>query len=719
MAFFRFYFFLFLILLSGILYGQNVFVIDSVPAVGKNIETNFLIQNGDNPTYKLFYYDDSKWDTIDPAIDDDFEFNRFKSICWFRFHFIVDSSLNNIPLSFEISQTGASEIYLDGNLIGGFGTVSLNGKDEVRETSLGMPIPFNYKPGREHILAIRYSNHNIEGSYNASGIKMAGLTISVHRSQNSTLAILETQNIAIGIGYSLTVFYLVLGFVHLLLWFFYKSNRGNLYYFLFTFNLAIFPFFICLTTTTGNMLQAHCYQLILLNAIPLIFLSLLNLVYHFFYENFPKRFKWYIASAIIVCCWKFFYWPGADFVFIAFPITATFDTLFTVIIAVRKRQRGSKIIGAGILFFAGFILFALASIVIASLLSATIFLGDSTLGSIVLILFILALASIPISMSIFLAKDFAETSTSLKLKLHEVESLSLKSIEQEKEKQRILETEKERLEFQVVERTSEITEQKKVIEEKNKDITDSILYAKKIQDAMLPAADVTKQLFPSSFILFKPKDIVSGDFYWVHENKDFRFIAAADCTGHGVPGALMSMTGNNFLNQLVNERNLISTKEILTHLDEAIRKSLKQERADVESKDGMDIALCRFNTDFTEVLYSGANRPLWIIRNGEILEFKPEKKSIGGSHGAHESSYSEKSIPLEKNDCIYIFSDGFADQFGGPEGKKFMSKKLKDIFKSFGTTNIEEQKAKLETVFLSWKQNVTQVDDVLVIGIKI
>jgi serine phosphatase RsbU (regulator of sigma subunit) len=230
---------------------------------------------------------------------------------------------------------------------------------------------------------------------------------------------------------------------------------------------------------------------------------------------------------------------------------------------------------------------------------------------------------------------------------------------------------------------------------------------------------VVSTLFTSAFILFKPKDIVSGDFYWVSENNGFRFIAAADCTGHGVPGALMSMTGNNFLNQLVNERNLISTKAILTQLDASIRKSLKQERADVESKDGMDIALCRFNSDFSELLYSGANRPLWILRNGELLEFKANKNSIGGARTINENDYAEQLIPLQKKDCIYIFSDGFADQFGGPLGKKFMTKQLKQLISTFGDENSVAQKEKLDAAFLGWKQDVTQVDDVLVIGIKI
>jgi serine phosphatase RsbU (regulator of sigma subunit) len=724
MRFTRLSIFLFLFSLThGMLSAQQIFLIDSVGEKGRPIETKWFFKQSDDPHDKDRGIDDSKWQLLDPQLDDEEEIRVFGKMGCFRLHFRVDSSLKNIPLSFTISHKGASEIYLDGEKIGSFGTPNWNEEHEITEDPLDLPVPFNYKPGEEHVITLFYSNHNTENAYSDSGKKMAGFEISVGPSQYATAYVLYVQALSIGIGFTLACFYLVLGLVHLLIWFFYKSNKGNLYYFLFAANLAIFPLCISLAVNTSNTTTGHILLLIAVLAFPLTFISLLNLVYHFFYEKFPKRFKWYFLAGVVSAIWNFFQLPYYEILYISFPITATIDTLFTVIAAVRKRKRGSKIIGAGILFFAGFILFALVSIIIAGFMTSSINLGDSSWGMLVLVLFILSIISIPVSMSVFLAREFAQTNNSLKQKLDEVEVLSAKSIEQEKEKQKILETEKERLEEQVEERTSEITEQKKVIEEKNKDITDSILYAKKIQDAMLPATDVIKQLFPASFILFKPKDIVSGDFYWLSElhtlNSRQLFIAAADCTGHGVPGALMSMTGNNFLNQLVNERTISSTKEILTHLDESIRKSLKQERADVESKDGMDIALCRFNADFSEVLYSGANRPLWILRNGELLEYKAGKKSIGGARSDNEPAYSEQLISLQKNDCVYIFSDGYADQFGGPEGKKFMTKQFKKIISSFGAMDMNAQKEKLDEAFLNWKKDLGQVDDVLVIGIKV
>ncbi|CAN5356385.1 hypothetical protein BH09BAC5_BH09BAC5_16500 [soil metagenome] len=715
-----FYFFLsiFFFLFQGILPAQHV-VIDSLGKAGYPIHAKWLFNTSDKSDFKNPDFSDSTWNLIDARLIDTVDFSKIKGVCWFRLHISVGESLKNVPLAFEVIQTGASEIYFDGELIGSFGNVSADENKEVKETAQGMPVFFNYSPQKEHVLAIRYSNHNAEVSYTGNGVKMGGFELIVEKALNATEKALLSRTLISSIGFSLSCFYLVLGFVHLLIWFFYKKNKGNLYYFFFALNLAVFPFCVTLVNTISNMDTISILNLIIVFAFPLIFISLLNLVYHFFYENFPKRFKWYIVAGVLVSIWNFFDLPLNNFLNISFPITVTIDTLFTVVIAVKRRKRGSKIIAAGILFFAGFVLLSLISVILASAAGTIINLGDSALGIAILILMLLAMLSIPVSMSVFLAQDFALTNKSLLQKLEEVEMLSAKSIEQEKEKQRILENQKEKLELQVIERTSEITEQKKVIEEKNKDITDSILYAKKIQDAMLPAADVTLQLFPSSFILFQPKDIVSGDFYWLSEIRNFRFIAAADCTGHGVPGALMSMTGNNLLNQLVNERNLNSTKEILIHLDEAIRKSLKQERADVESKDGMDIALCRFNSDFSELLFSGANRPLWMIRENEIIEYKPVKKSIGGTHSGNDAEFTEVKIALMKNDFIYLFSDGFADQFGGPEGKKFMTKQLKKVLLDIHQLPVAQQKSELEKSFSVWKNNLEQVDDVLIIGIKI
>jgi serine phosphatase RsbU (regulator of sigma subunit) len=252
---------------------------------------------------------------------------------------------------------------------------------------------------------------------------------------------------------------------------------------------------------------------------------------------------------------------------------------------------------------------------------------------------------------------------------------------------------------------------------KNKDITDSINYSKRIQDACLPPQELRQEIFPDSFVLFKPKDIVSGDFYWYAEKDEKKLIAACDCTGHGVPGALMSMIGNNILNQIVNEKGITSAAEILELLHSEVRKSLKQQE-NPENRDGMDIALLVFDSN-EKVEFAGAQRPLWLIRDNKLKEIKGNKSSIGGAQTEEHRKFNAHSIELEKNDLLYIFSDGYADQFGGPQGKKFMTKNMKELLLTIHQQPLSTQCKTLDTSIESWKSSTEQVDDILVIGIKI
>lgn len=274
----------------------------------------------------------------------------------------------------------------------------------------------------------------------------------------------------------------------------------------------------------------------------------------------------------------------------------------------------------------------------------------------------------------------------------------------------------------------DITEMKKaeeIIKEKNKDITDSINYAKKIQEAILPPLEILKNRYENSFVLYQPKDIVSGDFYWFNlaginelkNNYPYIIVAVADCTGHGVPGAFMSMIGSNLLTHIVLDREINSPDEALTELDKRIKKALKQEVEDNESKDGMDICLCAIHKEKEILHYAGANRPLIIIRNNEIIEYAPNKFPIGGQHVFHKI-FNAHTIELKENDCIYMFTDGFCDQFGGPKGKKFMKKQFLEILLRIHTMDMKDQMKILSNSFKDWKGTMEQTDDVLVIGIK-
>jgi serine phosphatase RsbU (regulator of sigma subunit) len=254
--------------------------------------------------------------------------------------------------------------------------------------------------------------------------------------------------------------------------------------------------------------------------------------------------------------------------------------------------------------------------------------------------------------------------------------------------------------------------------EKKQQIQDSINYAKRIQEAMLPDVSILAKHFPEGgFGLYLPKDVVSGDFYWFSEIGDTVFFAAADCTGHGVPGAFMSMIGIDKLNSFIDKK-VDRLPQILSLLNISIKQALKQRKDSVSSKDGMDIALCSLNNKTKILNYAGANRPLWLLRDSEIIEYKPTKASIGGYVEDHQE-YIGHTIQLQAGDLVYIFSDGFPDQFGGAEQKKYMSKNLKKTLIEIHRLSMPEQELKLMEIFNQWKGNLEQVDDVLVLGFKV
>ncbi len=289
---------------------------------------------------------------------------------------------------------------------------------------------------------------------------------------------------------------------------------------------------------------------------------------------------------------------------------------------------------------------------------------------------------------------------------------------------RTLRKQKERLEEIVTERTAEVVDQKHQLEKQKVDleeaytgIQDSIVYSQRIQNAILPTADEIKRIVPESFVLFFPRDIVSGDFYWFAEKNHRKFIACVDCTGHGVPGALMSMIGNTILNQIIIEKNITAPDQVLNHLHVGVRQALKQDVGG-DTRDGMDLSLIVMDQDKSELYYAGANRNLWIIRNGALLETKAEKVSIAGSQPEEVRRFKAHTIPLQKSDVIYMTTDGYADQFGGPRGKKFMVKQLTRLLLEIHLQPMEEQKKVLEQKFHSWKTSLEQVDDVLIIGIR-
>ncbi len=257
-----------------------------------------------------------------------------------------------------------------------------------------------------------------------------------------------------------------------------------------------------------------------------------------------------------------------------------------------------------------------------------------------------------------------------------------------------------------------IEEKNALVEQKNEEIMDSIAYAKRIQTAILPSSQVINELIPNQFVLYIPKDIVAGDFYWLEEINEIIFFAIADCTGHGVPGAMMSVVCHNALNRSVREFGLKIPGEILDKTREIIVSELSKN--DQSVADGMDISLCVLGKDKNKITWAGANNPLWILRSEtkEFDEYKPNKQPIGLYQDYHP--FTTHQISINKNDRIYLFTDGFADQFGGPNGKKLMRKAFQNYLRETSYLTVENQKIALENFYLQWKGNLDQVDDVCV-----
>jgi len=290
---------------------------------------------------------------------------------------------------------------------------------------------------------------------------------------------------------------------------------------------------------------------------------------------------------------------------------------------------------------------------------------------------------------------------------------------------RRLKREKEILEGIVRERTAEVVKQKDEIElqrdkiaKQNENITNSIAYAKRIQTAALPPSDFIDQLIEDRFILFMPRDIVSGDFYWIGKMGEKVVVAAADCTGHGVPGGFMSMLGIAYLNQIVSSGQEYTAGQILDQLRDQVMKSLRQKDEASESRDGMDIALYVFDKEKSKIQFAGANNPLYLIRNNELIEIECDKMPIG-IHRRADRNFVNQEVDVIKGDMLYSFSDGYKDQFGGPEGRKFMSKNFKELLVNVNQKPCSEQRDILEKAIIDWTGHHERIDDIIVMGVRI
>lgn len=673
---------------------------------------------GDNLEWALPTYNDNLWQSIEPELNlDSIPKELFNGIGWFRIRFSIDSLMINKLTAIYLHHYGASEIYLDGNLIIAFGKVSTD-KENERSFIPDLPVVFSLGDTLKHILAIRYSNQFFQDNKEKYAEEIAGIRFSyLDRPYEYIVQRFRTEEIWFTF-ILLFGFFLTLSLTHFLLYVFYRKQKQNLYYSIFVFAFSIMtitPYILSHSHSASAYLKLQFYYIVP----TILFLpSIVGCLHSLFKPSYAKRIFIIEIILVVAVLLSMFITSLLDYngiILIILVIFTSIESIRSVLSGIINKKPGAKIIGTGVLIF---FLSILIFIVVASITSNfNLSIGNSS-SIFYIAIVILSIISIPLSMSIYLARDFALTNKNLQNKLEEVESLSTKTIAQEKEKQQILSSQKETLEIQVIERTAEVVKQKEIIEEKNKDITDSINYAKRIQQAKLPKKEEIYSALPQSFVLFKPKDIVSGDFYFFYKTKKNVFIVAADCTGHGVPGAFMSMIGSEKLEDAVSQTT--DTSEILNLLNKGIKTALKQSENDESTRDGMDIAICSIDTENRIVKYAGANRPLWIIRhkNVAVEEIKPTKVAIGGL--TNESQYFDThELKLQQGDTFYIFSDGYADTFSGQGNKKLTTKKFKEILLSIQDKSMREQEQYLNNFLENWKAGIEQIDDILVIGVRL
>ncbi len=695
-------------------------------AIELNKDSLWKYKIGDSSQWSSPNYNDRNWNyTSSLLIEGSKDINALKKdIIWFRLSLEVDPGSRNQVIALQLVQGGASQIFFDGKLLYTIGKIDKAGLQKNFNPK-SAPLAIYLDTSRYHVLAIRYSNpemYTARGSNRTSGYGFSSEFSNLTQGYFSKI-------VSNGIMSTIFTFYtsilFALGLIHFLLFIFYRVNKSNLYYSIFAFSFGVL--FVCLIIEEqffdSKTAQSANYAISLTSFFYQS--ALLLMLYNIFYNKIKKIFWIWFAiflADFILSLVGFKITPLSYMAFFGFAIEA----LRLIIVAIFQKKQGAWIIGTGVivtvLFFS---LFVVLSVIKSDMTVST---TNNTTTAIFGFLAIYATLSIPISMTIYLAREFARTNTNLTGKLKEVEELSAKTIEQEKEKQNILENQNITLERQVKERTSEITAQKKVIEEKNKDITDSINYALRIQESTLPPKELKYKLFPDAFVLFKPKDIVSGDFYWFYEVDDLKYIAAADCTGHGVPGALVSIVCTNALNRSLKEFGLRRPDEILNNTRELVLETF--EKSSREVKDGMDISLVCLsrnpNTESQTIQWAGANNPIWFIRNGEFGEIEANKQPIGKTE--KPAPFTNHVLTLKKGDRFYLFSDGYADQFGGPKGKKLKYQQLKDLILAMQNKTMPEQEKFLDQKFEEWKnwpgpdgtpKKINQIDDVLVIGVTI
>jgi len=715
----------YLFFIFSICFFQIIFSQEKVEGTIKFNSNNIEVSSNEkgslinDTTWKYTLIDNFKWTTIAvdltwkpicfPFDNDLVEEINFNGIAWFYNSFKIDSLQINKNFTIQISQTGASEIYIDGKLIQKFGEISKSSEDEKLRNPQNIPFQISFDKSGEHSILIRYGNHY--GIKNSRFLNNSRKWLTVTLTKEETLSekignLVGQKTIYILLGIVCGIF-LLLSIINLMFYLFYKKEKSNLYFSVFSFSIML----VCILPILPQIIPFPSFYSwldnfsVIVSSISNVFLMLL--IFNFTHKQLPKRFYYYLVASVISLLTLFISYSIGNIISSIIYFVIYIDLIIQFLKFLFKKydqkKKKRKVIVWVILIF---LIIAIIFLFIESTVSIIIFVSLLLLIALPLIGFVFI---VPIFMIIKQAKNFAKINAQLEEQLIQVKDLSEKTISQEKEKQQLLADQNNLLEDQVKQRTLEL-------QHKNQEITDSIQYASRIQKALLVDQKEIDESLINQFILFKPKDIVSGDFYFFAKKEHFVFLAAADCTGHGVPGSLMSMIGHEKLQNALSFSS--DPGKILQLINKGIKETLNQNNNDTSTRDGMDIALTRIDLKTNEVIYAGANRPLWHIRNGanDIQEIKATKKAIAGFTDDLEV-FEEHHLLFSSGDTYYIFSDGYADQFG-KNGKKLMTKKFKELLLSIQNLQMKEQEKFLNDFIEDWKASQEQVDDILVIGVR-
>ena len=580
-------------------------------------------------------------------------------------------------------------LYVDDNMVAHAGRV---GKSKIDYTPSARSNIVHINPSSDTaVLTLQVANY----AYSAGGIWQSpqiGTSATVRSYYNRQLAF----DLFIMGGL------LLMGLYHIALYFLRKSIRSNLYFGLVCLFIALKSFFTG-TVFFYTLFPSASYEIIIkmiqftLFAPALLFWLFLR---ELFKNEFPSIVSKVMGTLVTIGLLITLFFPSHihSQLMVPFLIMVALSMVFVIrgiYLAVKRRKSGALLILAGVVCFLITILHDMA--IDFNVINSVYLTGA---GFFIMIY----------TQAVLLAIKFTNS-------FKHVEKLT-------REKQEILAAQKKMLEEEVARQTLELREQKAYIEEKNREITDSITYAKRIQNAILPQGKLIKSFLSQSFILYKPKDIIAGDFYWLEKSGETILFAAADCTGHGVPGAMVSVVCVNGLNRSVREFALTDPGKVLDNTREIVIKEFEKSEEDV--LDGMDISLCALGPEVTNgenmhrtMHWAGANNPLWIVRNGleELEEIKPDKQPIGKYD--RSKPFTTHEVKLYQGDTIYVFSDGYQDQFGGERGKKYKTANLKRKIIEISSQPIEKQKELLNEEFETWKGDLEQIDDVCFIGVRI